>query len=54
MYFLKDRIVMVCVQVGKEFTDMRQNERRIKFIRVGDAIRTAGQLKGEPVLNRGP
>jgi len=38
-------------QVGKEFPDMRQNE-RIKFIRMGDAVRTAGQLKGEP--NRGP
>ena len=36
---------------GKEFPDMRQNERRIKFIRVGDAVRTAGQLKGEPTLN---
>ena len=34
-------------QVGKEFPDMRQNERRIKFIRVGDAGKTAGQLKGE-------
>ena len=40
--------------VGKEFPDMRQNEREIKFIRVGDAVRTAGQLKGEPTLNRGP
>ena len=46
--------IVVHAWVGKEFTDMRQNERRIKFIRVGDAIRTAGQLKGEPVLNRGP
>ena len=36
---------------GKEFQDMRQNERTIKFIRVGDAVRTAGQLKGEPTLN---
>ena len=25
-------------------------ERRIKFIRVGDAVRTAGPLKGEPDL----
>ena len=45
--------VMVQEWVGKEFPDMRQNEREIKFIRVGDAVRTAGQLKGEP-LNRGP
>jgi len=46
-------IVMVCVWVGKEFPDMRQNERRIKFIRVRDAVRTVGQLKGELILNRG-
>ena len=26
---------------------MRQNERRIKFIRVGGAVRTVGWLKGE-------
>ena len=45
---------MVQVQVGKEFPDVRQNEREIKFIRAGDAIRTVGQLKGEPTLNRGP
>ena len=36
---------MVCELVGKEFPDMRQNERRIKFIRVQDAVRTVGQLK---------
>ena len=34
--------------------DMRQNEREIKFIRVGDTIIKAGQLKGEVTLNRGP
>ena len=40
---------MVHAQVGKEFPDMRrQNERRIKFIRVGDVVRTVGWLKGEP------
>ena len=44
---------MAQAQVGKEFPDMRQNE-RIRFIRMGDAVRTAGQLKGEPMLNRGP
>ena len=33
---------------------MRQNEREIKFIRVGDTVRTVGQLKGEPMLNKGP
>ena len=45
---------MVWVQVGKGFPDMRQNEREIKCIGVGDAVRIAGQLKGEPKLNRGP
>ena len=45
---------MVWVWVGKEFPDMRQKEREIKFIRMGDAVGTAGQLKGEPRLNRGP
>ena len=33
---------VVWVRVGKEFPDMRQNEREVKFIRVGDAVRTAG------------
>ena len=41
--------VLVWVQVGKEFPDMRQNEREIRFIRMGDTVRTMGQLKGEPV-----
>ena len=45
---------MVWEQAGKEFPDIRQNERETKFIRVGDAVRTAGQLKGEPTLNKGP
>ena len=44
---------MFCVQVGKEFPDMRQNEREIKFVRLGDAVRTVGQLEGELMLNRG-
>ena len=43
---------MVLVQVGKVFPDMRWNERRIKFIRLGDTVRTVGQLKGELTLNR--
>ena len=45
---------MVWTQVGKEFPDNRQNEREIKFIRVGDAVRTVGQLKGKPTLNTDP
>ena len=45
---------MFLVRVGKEFPDMRQNEREIKFIRVGDTVGIAGQLKGEPMLNGGP
>ena len=36
----------VSARVGKEFLDMRQNEREIKFIRVEDAVRTVGQLSG--------
>ena len=43
---------MVCARVEKEFPDMRQNKRRIKFIRVGDTVRTLGKLKGELMLNR--
>jgi len=35
------------VWVRKEFPDVRQNVRRIKFIRVGDTIRTVSWLKGE-------
>ena len=46
--------VVVHASVGREFPDMRQNEREIKFIRVGDSVRTAGQFKGDPTLNRGP
>ena len=40
-------LVMVCVQVGTEFPDMRQNERRVKFVRVGDTGGKAGRLKGK-------
>ena len=36
------------VRVGKEFPEMRENERRVKFIRGGDAVRTGGWLKEEP------
>ena len=46
--------VVLRARVGKEFPDMRQNKREIKFISVGDAVRTVGQLKGEPTLNSGP
>ena len=46
--------VMVRAWAGKEFPDMRQSEREIKYITMGDAVRTVGQLKGEPMLNRGP
>ena len=40
---------MVCEWVRKGFPDMRQNERRKKFVRLGEAVRTMGQLKGEPI-----
>ena len=49
----KSRVV-VRAWVGKEFPGMRHNEREIKFIRLGNTVRTAGQLKGEPTLNGGP
>ena len=39
--------VVVWARVGKEFSDRKQDERKIKFIRVGDAVRTVGRLKGE-------
>ena len=39
--------VVVCGWVGKEFPDTRQNERRIEFIKVGEAVRTSGWLKRE-------
>ena len=50
----ENKMVVVGARVGKKFPGMRQNEREIKFIRVGDAVTTAGQLKGEPTLNGGP
>ena len=40
--------IMVCVQTGKEFSNMRQNEKGKKFIRVGKAVRNVGRLQGEP------
>ena len=51
---INEENVMVQVQVGKEFPDMRQNEREITLIRMGDTVRRAGQFKGEPTLNRSP
>ena len=45
---------MVQARARKEFPDMRQNEREIKFIRIGEAVRRAGQLKRELTLNRDP
>ena len=40
--------VVVHAWVGKEFPDMRQNEGRIKLIRVGDALGTeAGSRKSQ-------
>ena len=42
-------IVVVYVQVGREFPDTRQNERRREFTRAGDAVRPVGWLKTETV-----
>ena len=44
---------MVWAPFGKEFPDMRQSEREIKFIRVGDAVRTVGQLQGRTDVEQG-
>ena len=44
---------MVWVWVGKEFPDLRQNEREIKFIRVRDGIRTVGLLQGRTDIEQG-
>ena len=41
-------VIMVCPWVAKEFPDVRQNEKRVKFTKLGDAVRTMGWLKGEP------
>ena len=41
-------LIELCVSLR----DTRQNERRIKFIRVGDAVRTVDWLKGELNLSQ--
>ena len=45
--------VVVHAWVGKKFPDMRQNERRIEFIRARDTVRTEIWLKEEliPFVN---
>ena len=43
--------VVVQAWVGKEFPDMRQDEGKIEFIRVGGAVRIVGQVKGQLTLN---
>ena len=40
---------MFRAQVRKGFPDIRQKEREIKFIRVGDAVVAMGQLEGSDV-----
>ena len=45
--------VAVRAQVGKEFPDMRHNEREMTFVRTGDAVRTAGRLRREPLFYPG-
>ena len=54
MKAFKLKICYGSVHIGKEFPDVRQNERKIKFITVEDAVRSAGQLTGELTLNKGP
>lgn len=38
MLYKVEKFVVVWEWVGKEFLDMRQDERKIEFIRVGDAF----------------
>ena len=38
--------VVVCAQIGKERPNMRLNEGRIKFMRVGYAVRSSGPAQG--------
>ena len=47
----KDYIV-IRAQVGKEFPDMRKNEKWIEFVRMGEDIWRAGRVKGELSLLR--
>ena len=42
---------MVYAQIGKKFPDMRQNEGRIKLIRVGDALGTEAGSRKSPSLS---
>ena len=53
-FFHQCCIVVFRAQVRKGFPDIRQNEREIKFIRVGDAVGAVGQLEGKVMLNGGP
>ena len=44
-------VVVVCMWVAKEFTDMKQNERGIKFLKVGDALEfQAGSRESRTLL----
>lgn len=45
LYFLF--YVSWSVWLGKEFLNMRQNREEWRLLRVGDAVRTVGQLRGE-------
>ena len=40
---MDDTIVVVQARVGKEFPDMRQNEREINLIRVGGTVRNSSK-----------
>ena len=44
--------VMVCAWVGKEFPDMRQSERRIKFVRVGRGESLPAQWAGFLIVRK--
>lgn len=40
--------VVVCAGAGKKISGQETERKRIEFIRAGDAVRTASQLKGKP------
>lgn len=51
--FLTLGSVVVCEWIGKQFPVILGRMRGEQFIRVGDAVRTAGWLKGQPTPFRG-
>ena len=51
--YIPKRFVSWSVCGLEKFPDMRQNEKRLKFIRVGDTVRTESWLKRNPTPFKG-